>query len=92
MPRARIHRTHPDVVKRLKRAVGQLHGICGMIEAKRPCLQVAQQLQAAANAVHEAKKTFIHGHLNRCLDTAVGSDARKARAQLIEFKAISKYV
>jgi DNA-binding FrmR family transcriptional regulator len=92
MPRARNHQTHPDVVKRLKRALGQLRSICEMIEAGRPCLQVAQQLQAAASAVHEAKKTYIHGHLNHCLEAAVGSDARKARAQLIDFKAIAKSV
>jgi DNA-binding FrmR family transcriptional regulator len=92
MPRARIHKKHPDVVKRLKRALGQLRSVCEMIEAGRPGLQVAQQLQAAASAVHEAKKTFINDHLNGCLDAAVGSDARKARAQLVEFKAITKYL
>lgn len=92
MARSNPHETHPDVLKRLKRAEGQLRSVREMIEAGRPCLQVAQQLQAAASAVHEAKKTFINDHLDHCLDEAVGRDGRTRRAQLGEFKAITRYL
>lgn len=86
------HTTHPDVIKRLKRAEGQLRSIREMIAMGRPCLEVAQQLQAAAGAVHEAKKTFINDHLDHCLDEAAGTQARKRRAQLTEFRAITRYL
>jgi uncharacterized protein len=92
MPRFNIHQTHPAVLKRLKRAEGQLRSVREMIESGRPCLEVAQQLQAAASAVHEAKKTFINDHLNHCLDKAVGGRAKGARVQMSEFKAITKYL
>jgi DNA-binding FrmR family transcriptional regulator len=92
MARPNSHQTHPDVLKRLKRAEGQLRSVRQMIEAERPCLEVAQQLQAVASAVHEAKKTFINDHLDHCLDEVVGPDVRKRRAQLVEFKAITKYL
>jgi uncharacterized protein len=84
------HLTHPEVVKRLKRAEGQLSSIRAMIEAGRPCLEVAQQLQAAESAVHEAKKSFIHDHLNHCLDAAAGRG--RGRKDFDEFKAIAKYL
>ena len=87
-----IHETHPEVLKRLKRVEGQLRSIGEMIEAGRSCLEVAQQLQAAASAVHEAKKTFINDHLDHCLDQAVGVSGQKARAQMAEFKAIPKFL
>ena len=92
MTRPNPHQTHPDVVKRLKRAEGQLRSVREMIEAGRPCLQVAQQLQAAASAVHEAKKTFINDHLDHCLDAVAGADVRTRRTQLAEFKAITRYL
>ena len=42
------HVSHPEIIKRLKRAIGQLNSIVTMMEAGRPCAEVAQQLQAAA--------------------------------------------
>jgi DNA-binding FrmR family transcriptional regulator len=92
MAHSRAHQTHPDVLKRLKRAEGQLRNVREMIEAGRPCLEVAQQLQAAASAVHEAKKTFINDHLDHCLDAAAGAAVRTRRTQLVEFKAITRYL
>lgn len=40
------HTSHPDIIKRLKRAEGHLKSIVTMLEEGRGCLDVAQQLQA----------------------------------------------
>jgi DNA-binding FrmR family transcriptional regulator len=87
-----IHRSHPDIVKRLKRAEGHLRRVISMIEEARPCLDVAQQLQAVEKAIGEAKKTLIHDHVDHCLDTAVNGRGKPARNVVGEFKAISKYL
>jgi DNA-binding FrmR family transcriptional regulator len=87
-----VHETHPEVLKRLKRAEGQLRSIGEMIEAGRPCLEVAQQLQAAESAVREAKKAFINDHLDHCLDHVIDAKSPKARASVDEFKSIAKYL
>ncbi len=34
----RAHASHPDIVKRLKRAHGHLAGVIAMIEEGRPCV------------------------------------------------------
>ena len=86
------HRTHPDVVKRLKRIEGHLRSVVSMIEEGRPCLDIAQQLHAVEKAVAQAKKTFVHDHIEHCLDHAVSTDPRKGRSSVKEFKAISKYL
>ena len=39
-----LHQTHPEIIKRLKRAEGHLRSIAEMIEAGRPCVDIAQQL------------------------------------------------
>ena len=87
-----IHQTHPEIVKRLRRAEGHLRSIIDMIETQRPCLDVAQQLQAVEKAIAQAKKTLIHDHIENCLEQAVGPLAREQRGPIDEFKAITKYL
>jgi uncharacterized protein len=89
---SKLHKTHPDIVKRLKRAEGHLRSIIAMIEEGRPCLDLAQQLQAVERAVAQAKKTLVHDHIDHCLEHAVGMNARDGRKSIEEFKAISKYL
>jgi len=87
-----IHQSHPEIVKRLRRAEGHLRSIIDMIETQRPCLDVAQQLQAVEKAIAQAKKTLIHDHIENCLEQAVGPIAREQRGPVEEFKAITKYL
>lgn len=87
-----FHESHPRVLRRLKRAEGQLRSIQAMIEAGRPCLEVAQQMQAAASAVRAAQKEFINDHLDHCLDKVLSAKGRDAQMQLDEFKAVTKYL
>lgn len=86
------HASHPDTLKRLKRAEGHLRGIIAMIEAGRPCLDVAQQLHAVEKAVGQAKRTLIQDHLDHCLEEAVGPLPREQRQSIDEFKEITKYL
>jgi DNA-binding FrmR family transcriptional regulator len=89
---AHIHETHPDIVKRLKRAGGHLGGIIEMLEAGRPCLDIAQQLHAVERAIAQAKKTLVQDHLDHCLEDVVGPLPRERRRAIDEFKAITKYL
>ena len=92
MNRHPIHQTHPEIVKRLRRAEGHLRSIIDMIEVQRPCLDIAQQLQAVEKAIAQAKKTLIHDHIENCLEEAVGPLPREQRGPVEEFKAITKYL
>jgi DNA-binding FrmR family transcriptional regulator len=86
------HETHPEIVKRLKRAGGHLNSIIEMIEAGRPCLDLAQQLHAVEKAVYQAKRTLIQDHLDHCLEDVVGPLGRDQRRSVDEFKEIIKYL
>ena len=87
-----LHETHPQIVKRLKRADGHLRGVIEMIEAGRPCLDIAQQLHAVEKAIAQAKKTLIQDHLDHCLVEVVGPLARERGRSIDEFKEIAKYL
>ncbi|UPA27121.1 metal-sensing transcriptional repressor [Shinella oryzae] len=86
------HDTHPDIVKRLKRAEGHLKSVVAMIEAGKPCLDIAQQLHAVEKAITNAKRTLIQDHLDHCLEDAVGALGREQRQTIDEFKTITKYL
>lgn len=89
---AHLHQTHPEIIKRLKRADGHLRGIIEMIEAGRSCLDVAQQLHAVEKAIGQAKRTLIQDHLDHCLEDVVGPLGRDKRRSIDEFKEITKYL
>ena len=83
------HASHPAIVKRLNRAGGHLRSIVDMIESGRPCVDIAQQLQAVENAVASAKRALINDHIDHCL---VHAEEGEGPQQAIEqFRAISKY-
>jgi DNA-binding FrmR family transcriptional regulator len=87
-----IHETHTDVVNRLKRADGHLRTIIDMIEQRRTCLEVAQQLHAVEKALRNAKRIYVQDHIDNCLEEAAGVIPRDARNSLTEFKEIAKYL
>ena len=81
-----VHASHLALVARLKRADGHLRAVIDMIEAGKPCLAIAQQLQAVEKAVANAKRALIHDHIDHCLD------AEHSAADRDELKAISRYL
>ena len=87
-----VHTSHPEIVKRLKRAAGHLKSIIDMLEDDRECLEVAQQLLAVEKAIVNAKKTLVHDHIDHCLEQAVKKGARNAGETVREFKEITKYL
>jgi uncharacterized protein len=87
-----LHESHPEIAKRLKRAEGHLRSVIDMIEAARPCLDIAQQLHAVEKAIGQAKKTMIQDHLDHCLEETIGPLQREQRRSIDEFKEITKYL
>jgi uncharacterized protein len=83
------HGSHPEIVRRLKRAEGHLRSVVAMIEEGKPCLDLAQQLHAVEAAIAKAKKELIHDHIEHCLEGSNGNDAKTA---LRELKQLAHYL
>jgi len=73
--------TMADVIKRLRRAQGQVGGVIKMIEEGRDCADVVTQLAAASRALDRAGFKIIATGLQQC---ALGGDGAgdADRAQL----------
>ena len=82
--------SHPEIIKRLRRAEGHVRSIIAMLEDGRECLEIAQQMQAVESAIGNAKKTLVHDHIDHCLEHAVENGG--TRDAIREFKAIAKYL
>jgi uncharacterized protein len=87
-----IHASHPDIVKRLKRAEGHVRRVIAMFDEGRSCLDLAQQLYAVEKAISEARRRLIHDHVDHCLDLAMNGSGGPSLNALNEFKAISRYL
>ncbi len=86
------HASHPDIIRRLKQANGQIASVIKMFEDERSCLELAQQLQAVESILHSAKRTLIQDHMEHCIADAAVEDAESARQALDEFRSLSKYL
>jgi DNA-binding FrmR family transcriptional regulator len=63
-----------DVVKRLRRAEGQIRGVIGMIEDGRGCAEVITQLAAVSRALDRAGFKIIASGLRECVAARENGD------------------
>ena len=80
MTKHTLHATHPDLIKRLKRADGHLRHVIEMLEAGKPCADIAAQMLAVERAITVAKRTLIHDHIDNCLGHGSDEDIAELRA------------
>ena len=91
MTEPHVHETHPEIIKRLRRAEGHLRKVVAMIEDGRPCPELAQQLHAIEKAISAAKKALIHDHIDHCLGHAA-EDTHDGGSAIAELKGLTKYL
>ncbi|WP_439644881.1 metal-sensitive transcriptional regulator [Demequina rhizosphaerae] len=81
---AEIHLSPEDmdpVVKRLRRAHGQLAGVLKMIEDGRECADVVTQLAAVSKAIDRAGFSMIATGLEQCVNSDEDATDAKERLQ-----------
>jgi DNA-binding FrmR family transcriptional regulator len=74
--------TMASVIKRLRRAQGQIGGVIRMIEEGRDCADVVTQLAAAARALDRAGFKIIATGLQQCASNGSDGTVEADRAQL----------
>jgi uncharacterized protein len=86
------HTTHPEIIKRLKQAQGQLASVLAMFADGRSCADLTQQLQSVESIIHLAKRSLIQDHMEHCIGDGVGEGGMSPDQALHEFKALAKYL
>ena len=63
--------THNDLLPRLRRIEGQIRGLTRMVEERRYCIDIIQQLTAARKALDQVSLKIMNGHINTCVSEAI---------------------
>jgi DNA-binding FrmR family transcriptional regulator len=72
-----------EVIKRLRRAEGQIRGVIAMLEAGRDCAEVVTQLAAVSRALDRAGFKIVASGLQQCM-TADDDEERKVNLDQME--------
>ena len=62
-----------NIHRRLKKIIGQLHGIDRMIEEDIPCENILMQINASKSALHKVGQVVLERHLNHCVKEGIKS-------------------
>ena len=62
---------HTESLTRLRKVEGQIKGIQRMLEDRRYCIDVLQQLSAARHALDEVTLQVMKGHISSCVSHAI---------------------
>ena len=73
------------VIKRLRRAEGQIRGVIAMLEDGRDCAEVVTQLAAVSRALDKAGFKIIATGLRQCI-----TDAQHGKASDIDQQRLEK--
>lgn len=71
------HPDHRELLPKLNRAEGQILGIKRMIEERRYCTEIIQQLRATRNALASIEGSLLETHLRQCVVDALKSKKTK---------------
>lgn len=67
-----------EVIKRLRRAEGQIRGVIAMLESGRDCADVVTQLAAVSRALDRAGFKIISTGLRQCVIESAEGDGKAA--------------
>lgn len=69
------------VLKRIKRAEGQVRGIARMVENDTYCIDIMTQINAAQAALDKVAIELLREHAKHCMANAKNADERDEKAE-----------
>jgi DNA-binding FrmR family transcriptional regulator len=76
-----------QIVKRLRRAEGQVRGIQRMVEEDTYCIDVLTQISAATKALETVALSLLDDHLSHCVAQAAAEGGPVAEEKIREASA-----
>ena len=76
-----------DLIKRLRRAEGQVRGIQRMVEDDTYCIDVLTQVSAATKALESVALSLLEDHLSHCVAEAAAEGGAVAEEKIREASA-----
>jgi len=83
--------THESLLPRLRRIEGQVRGIARMVEERRYCIDIIQQLTAARKALDQVSLQVMSTHINGCVSEAIRKQEGPAKVDEL-MQTINRFV
>ena len=78
------HPDHADNLVALRRIEGQVRGIQRMIEERKYCIDILNQISAIKGALGRVEEKILQKHLRNCVTEAVQGNSGKEREQKLD--------
>ena len=76
--------TREVILKRLKRIEGQVRGVQKMIENRKYCIDILDQIYAIKGALGRVEETILEKHFQNCVTKAVKGTSEKEKQQKMD--------
>jgi len=80
----KLKTTHEEELPRLKKIEGQIRGIHRMIEAKKYCVDILNQLSAVSGAIMKVEERILTRHLRGCVQRSLTGEDPEDRDRKIQ--------
>jgi len=78
------HAHKDELLKRLRRAEGQVRGIAQMVDDDRYCIDILTQISATTKALQAVAIELLGDHLSHCVADAIEHGGPEAHAKIAE--------
>ena len=84
------HPSHEDNLTALRRIEGQVRGVQRMIEERKYCIDILNQIYAAKGALSRVEEKILDKHFRNCVTEAVKGSSEEEKQQKMDeiFKLI----
>jgi DNA-binding FrmR family transcriptional regulator len=78
------HPSHEDNLVALRRIEGQVRGVQRMIEGRKYCIDILNQIYAVKGALGRVEEKILEKHLRNCVTEAVKGSSEKEKKQKMD--------
>ena len=78
------HPDHADNLVALRRIEGQVRGVQRMIEERKYCIDILNQIYAIKGALGRVEEKILQKHLRNCVTEAVKGNSEKEKEQKLD--------
>ncbi len=86
------HPSHEDNLVALRRIEGQVRGVQRMIEERKYCIDILNQIYAVKGALGRVEEKILEKHFRNCVTEAIKGSSEKEKQQKMDeiFKLINQ--
>ncbi|MHC4389175.1 MAG: metal-sensitive transcriptional regulator [Planctomycetota bacterium] len=78
------HPSHKDNIVALRRIEGQVRGVQKMIEDRKYCIDILNQIHAVKGALGRVEEKILEKHFQHCVNEAVKGSCEKEKQQKLD--------